>query len=51
MHANLSISDGVYGILSDTDLQKQISSLGKKTTSGGNKEEKLKLIQQLLQEL
>ena len=51
MHSNLSITDGVYGMLSDTDIQKQISSLGKKTTSGGNKEEKLKLIQQLLQEL
>ena len=51
MHSNSSITDGVYGILSDTDIQKQILSLGRKTTSGGNKEEKLKLIQQLLQEL
>jgi len=30
MHSNLSITDGIYGILSDMDVQKEISSLGKK---------------------
>jgi len=34
MHSNLSITDGVYGILSDTDIQKQIASLGSTTISG-----------------
>jgi hypothetical protein len=29
MHANLSITDGVYGILSENDVQKQIRNLGK----------------------
>jgi len=29
MHANLSVTDGVYGILSDTDVKKNISMLGK----------------------
>lgn len=29
MHANLSITDGVYGVLSDMDVQAQIQSLGK----------------------
>lgn len=29
MHSNLSITDGVYGILSDMDVRKQIQSLGK----------------------
>lgn len=27
MHSNLSITDGVYGILSDTDVRKQIAGL------------------------
>ena len=30
MHSNLSITDGVYGILSETDVREQISSLGKR---------------------
>lgn len=30
MHANLSVTDGVYGILSDMDVIKRIGSLGKK---------------------
>ena len=30
MHSNLSITDGVYGILSDMDVQAQIKALGKK---------------------
>jgi hypothetical protein len=25
MHSNISITDGVYGILSDTDIQEQIA--------------------------
>ncbi|MBI5945364.1 MAG: site-specific integrase [Chloroflexi bacterium] len=29
MHSNLSTTDGVYGILSDMDVKKQIQSLGK----------------------
>ena len=28
MHAYLSVTDGVYGILSETDVRKQISKLG-----------------------
>lgn len=30
MHANISITDGIYGGLSDSDISKQISSLTKK---------------------
>ena len=30
MHANLSITDGVFGILSEMDVQEEISKLGKK---------------------
>lgn len=29
IHANLSVTDGVYGILSDTDVKKNIAMLGK----------------------
>jgi len=29
MHSNLSITDGVYGVLSDMDVKKQIQKLGK----------------------
>lgn len=31
MHANLSVTDGVYVILSQTDIQTQIRSLEKQT--------------------
>ena len=30
MHENLTITDGIYGILSETDVRKQISELGQK---------------------
>jgi len=29
MHSNLSVTDGVYGILSKTDIRKEITELGK----------------------
>jgi hypothetical protein len=29
MHSNLSITDGVYGILSDMDVRSEIHNLGK----------------------
>ena len=29
MHENLTITDGVYGILSENDVRKQIAELGK----------------------
>ena len=48
MHSNISITDGVYGILSDTDIQKQIASLGNTTALGESKEELENLIKQLL---
>jgi len=31
MHANLTVTDGVYGILSDTDVIQRIGALGKKS--------------------
>jgi hypothetical protein len=48
MHSNLSITDGVYGILSDTDIQKQIASLGNTAFQEERKEEITELIKQLL---
>lgn len=38
MHANLSTTDGVYGILSDGDIQEQISLLGNRPTKEGIQE-------------
>ena len=31
MHSNLSITDGVYGVLSDNDIKKRINGLNSKT--------------------
>ena len=33
MHSNISITDGVYGILSDNDVRGQIASLGQINTT------------------
>jgi len=33
MHSNISITDGVYGILSDIDVRSQITTLGQKNVS------------------
>jgi site-specific recombinase XerC len=33
MHSNLSITDGVYGILSQIDVGEQIAEIGEKITS------------------
>jgi hypothetical protein len=48
MHSNLSITDGVYGILSVTDIQNQIASLGSTAISGENKKELESLISELI---
>jgi hypothetical protein len=34
MHSNISITDGVYGILSEKDTKEQIMSLGQKVFLG-----------------
>ncbi len=33
MHKNLSVTDGVYGVLSDLDAREQIAALGKQVES------------------
>ena len=35
MHSNLSITDGVYGILSEKDVREQITSLERKESPEG----------------
>jgi hypothetical protein len=42
MHSNLSITDGVYGILSEHDIREQIIGLGKITIGGNEKVTDLK---------
>ena len=53
MHANLSITDGVYGILSETDIKKQIISLGQNTKSIGyyHHSELISLFEQFLEQM
>jgi len=38
MHQNLTITDGVYGILSETDVRKQIANLHQKIALGDDGE-------------
>lgn len=49
MDSKINITDGVYGILSDTDIQKQIASLGNNGVTGEKKEELEILIRQIIQ--
>jgi hypothetical protein len=44
MHSNLSITDGVYGILSDMDVRSEIHNLGK----GQKDEDVLRMVRELL---
>jgi hypothetical protein len=46
MHSNLSITDGVYGILSDMDVKSEIHSLGK----GQKEDDILRMVRELLQQ-
>ena len=49
MHANLSVTDGVYGILSGMDVKGEIAELGKKIQSSKFDDvEELKLLIKLL---
>jgi len=51
MHANLSITDGVYGILSEMDVKRQIESLTQKIENYENTSDLIFLTKQLLQKL
>jgi ABC-type Fe3+-hydroxamate transport system substrate-binding protein len=48
MHANLSITDGVYGILLEMDVREQITLLGKNLGQNKNSEEFFELLEQFL---
>ena len=50
MHKNLSITDGVYGILSDLDVKEQIALLGKSVSTASNKTELLDMLKKLISE-
>jgi site-specific recombinase XerC len=51
MHSNLSITDGVYGILSSADVGKRIASLGQKAEAGQlTKDELLDQLAKLLEQ-
>ncbi len=53
MHSNISITDGVYGVLSDGDVREQIVTLGQRVNAGevGNLEEIIPILEVLLANL
>jgi hypothetical protein len=48
MHQNLSVTDGVYGILSENDVRKQIVGLSSVSDAGTDLHELEQLVKQLL---
>ena len=38
MHKSLSTTDGIYGVLSETDVREQIGSIGKKIAKGDSED-------------
>jgi hypothetical protein len=51
MHENLTITDGVYGILSETDVRKQIADLSYDVAKNNDLQELRILINRLLNAL
>jgi integrase len=51
MQANISNTDGVYGLLSEMDVKSQIQRLGQMIENSGNKRVLIMLTRQLLQKL
>jgi site-specific recombinase XerC len=51
MHKNLSVTDGVYGVLSTLDVQKQIATIGNSVAKSSNSNELLILLKRVLEEL
>ena len=50
MHSTLSTTDGIYAILSDLDVRKQIAGLGKAIETSENKDELIELLKQVLKQ-
>ena len=53
MHENLTITDGVYGVLSEVDIRKRIMGLGQRIVSdkAGSIEESMSLNKEILKRL
>lgn len=51
MHKNLSITDGMYGVLSEIDVRQQIASLGKGVANSEDLQELRSLVSRLLVKL
>jgi len=51
MHENLAVTDGVYGVLSDTDVKRQIAALGVNEAQGDDVQELRLLVRRLLVKL
>ena len=48
MHANLSITDGVYGRLLENDVREQISMIGKTSQINSGEDEIYEIMERLL---
>ena len=51
MHANLSITDGIYGIFSEEDIKAEIALLGKKIGITNTRNEDIELLLNLARKL
>lgn len=51
MHKNISITDGVYGILFELDVKQYISILGKNAAVSPNENDLVLMLRRLLEEL
>ncbi len=53
MHSNLSVTDGVYGILSMTDVKGEIAALGEKIAAKANENtaDLIPILEQILEKL
>ena len=51
MHSTLAVTDGIYAILSNLDVKKQISALGKDLEKITDKKDLISLLRELMKEL
>jgi hypothetical protein len=48
MHDNLSITDGVYGVLSGMEVKGEIANLGKGLMANSNQKELIEILRQII---
>lgn len=48
MHSTLAVTDGIYAVLSELDVKKQIPALGKDLEKSSNKKELISMLKELI---